>query len=83
MTAAEQLPGPSGRTYSYNLDHTATPGGMNVRWRIRIAAGREAERLDVLQQRAIIDLLNWADKHEKRHRLGHGKHPPPIEKTPE
>jgi len=56
---------------------------MNVRWRIRIAAGREAERLDVLQQRAIIDLLNWADKHEKQHRLGHGKHPPPIEKTPE
>lgn len=52
-------------TYAYNLDPAATPRGMKVRWRVRIATGAEAERLDIIQQDVIISLLTWADKHKK------------------
>jgi hypothetical protein len=64
-----------GQVYSYNLDHTATPGALKVRWKVRIAAGAEAARLDELQQQAIISLLTWADENQNRQRHGHGKHP--------
>ena len=49
----------------YNLDHTKTPGGMKVRWRVRIAAGKEAERLEKQQNQVIIRLLTWADQYLK------------------
>jgi hypothetical protein len=83
MTAPDQFPGPSGRTYSCNLDHTATPGGLKVRWKTRIATGREAQRLDILQQRAIIDLLTWAGKHQDQHQRGPGKQSSPAGITSE
>lgn len=51
--------------YAYNLDTATTPAGIKVRWRVRIATGTEAERLDIIQQDAIINLLTWADKHHK------------------
>ena len=51
----------------YNLDHTKTPGGMKVRWRVRIATGKEAERLEKQQNQAIIKLLTWADQYLKDH----------------
>jgi hypothetical protein len=51
------------RIYAHNLDQATTPAGLKVRWKIRIATGAEAKRLDQLQQQAIMNLLTWADKH--------------------
>jgi hypothetical protein len=51
----------------YNLDHTTTPGGMKVRWRVRVATGKEAERLEKQQNQAIIRLLAWADQYIREH----------------
>ena len=62
---ADEQPATAARTCAYNLDTAATPGGLKIRWRIRIATGPEAERLDIIQQQAILDLLTWADKHNK------------------
>jgi hypothetical protein len=53
----------SGEVQVYNLDHTRTPGNMKVRWRVRIATGKDAERLEKLQNQAIINLLTWADQY--------------------
>ena len=66
--------------YAYNLDRDKTPGGMKVRWKIRIATGAEAERLDIIQQQAIINLLTWADKHYNpgRQAAGIAAQPPEI-----
>src|SRR6185437_10232109 len=47
----------------YNLDPARTPGGMKVRWRVRIIAGKEAERLEKQQNQAILRLLAWADQY--------------------
>ena len=63
MTSAEHSPDP---IYSYNLDDSHTPGHLKVRWKIRVATGVEAERLDILQQDAIVALLAWADKQHRR-----------------
>ena len=54
----------------YNLDHTRTPGGMKVRWRVRTATGKEAERLEKQQNQAIIRLLTWADQYLREHEEG-------------
>ena len=64
MTAGHG-PGNAGLVYSYNLDPATTPGGLKVRWRVRIATGAEAERLDIIQQEAILKLLAWADGYLK------------------
>ena len=77
-----QSPESQSRVYSCNLDHAKTPGGLKVRWKIRIATGAEAARLDELQQRAIIDLLTWANKHQNRQRRSHRKHPTDDQETP-
>jgi hypothetical protein len=36
---------------------------MKVRWRVRVAAGKEAERLEKQQNHVIIKLLAWADQY--------------------
>ena len=62
MASADHSPDP---VYCYNLDHSKTPGNLKVRWKIRVATGAEAERLDIIQQNAIIALLTWADTHSR------------------
>lgn len=66
MTAAKNGTDPAD-VQVYNLDHAKTPGGMKVRWRVRIATGKEAERLEKLQHQAIVDLLIWADDYITHH----------------
>jgi hypothetical protein len=57
---------PSGTIYSYNLDDSKTPGGMKVRWKVRVVSGKEAQRWDARQAEAIRELLQWA--HRRQHR---------------
>ncbi len=52
-----------GYIYACNLDDTRTPAGIKVRWKVRVATGAEAKRLDTIQAQAIMALLAWADRH--------------------
>ncbi len=58
---------PNGTTYSYNLDEKKTPGGLKVRWKIRVATGPEAARWDARHADAIKELLTWATQHRRQH----------------
>jgi len=57
---------PSGTIFSYNLDDSKTPGGLKVRWKIRVVTGPEAARWDERQAEAIKELLEWASRHPPR-----------------
>jgi hypothetical protein len=57
---------PNGTIYSYNLDDGKTPGGLKVRWKVRVATGPEAERWDARLADAIKELLTWASQQQYR-----------------
>jgi hypothetical protein len=58
---------PNGTIFSYNLDDGKTPGGLKVRWKIRVATGTEGARWDARQAEAIKELLQWAHRHSHQH----------------
>jgi hypothetical protein len=49
---------------SYNLNEDERPGGMKVRFKIRIETGRKAAALNAQQAQAIKELLQWARQHK-------------------
>ena len=55
------------RIISYNLNEEERPGGMKVRFKIRIETGRKAAALDAPQAEAIKELLQWARQHRHQH----------------
>jgi hypothetical protein len=57
---------PESTIYSYNLDDTKTPGGLKVRWKVRVVTGPAAARYDARQNQAIRELLQWASQHQNR-----------------
>jgi|GraSoiStandDraft_44_1057316.scaffolds.fasta_scaffold1919063_1 hypothetical protein len=57
---------PNGTICSYNLDDSKTPGGLKVRWKVRVATGPEAARWDARQADAIKELLTWASQQQHR-----------------
>ena len=52
------------RIISYNLNEDERPGGMKVRFKIRIETGRKAAALNAQQAEAIKELLQWARQHK-------------------
>jgi hypothetical protein len=56
---------PNGTIFAYNLDDTKTPGGLKVRFKIRVATGPEGVRWDARQAEAIKELLQWASRHQR------------------
>ena len=48
---------------SYYRDDMENAGGLKVKWKIRVATGPEAARLDARQATAIRELLLWATQH--------------------
>ena len=52
------------RIISYNLNEDERPGGMKVRFKIRIETGRKAAALNARQAQAIKELLQWAAQHK-------------------
>ena len=48
---------------AYNLRKGERPGGMKVRYKIRIETGRKARELDARQAAVIRELLRWAHQH--------------------
>ena len=52
------------RIISYNLREDERPGGMKVRFKVRIETGRKAAALNAQQAEAIKELLEWARQHK-------------------
>jgi hypothetical protein len=56
--SAGPLKGP--RIISYNLTEEQRPGGMKVRFKIRIETGKKAAAIDAAQADALRELLEWS-----------------------
>jgi hypothetical protein len=52
------------RIISYNLNEDERPGGLKVRFKIRIETGKKAAALNARQAEAIRELLQWASQHQ-------------------
>ena len=59
---------PESAIYAYNLDEMKTPGGLKVRWKVRVVTGPAAARYDARQNQAIRELLSWASRHQHQNR---------------
>jgi hypothetical protein len=57
---------PESTIYSYNLDDSKTPGGIKVRWKIRVVSGPAAARWDARQAEAILEALRWTARHQRQ-----------------
>jgi hypothetical protein len=56
----------NGRVISYNLREEERPGGMKVRFKIRVETGKKAAARNAQQAEAIKELLQWARQHRTR-----------------
>ena len=54
---------PAETIYAYNMDDSETPGGLKVRWKVRVITGPAAAEWDARQNAAIMELLQWASRH--------------------
>ena len=50
---------PNGRVISYNVPEGERPGGIKVRFKIRIATGKRAQLIDAQQAAVIMEVLQW------------------------
>ena len=50
---------PNGRVISYNVPEGNRPGGIKVRFKIRIATGKRAQIVDARQAAIIMEVLQW------------------------
>jgi hypothetical protein len=57
---------PSGRVISYNVAEGERPGGIRVRFKIRIATGKRAQVIDARQAQVIMEVLQWQRQHRTR-----------------
>jgi hypothetical protein len=55
---------PKGRVISYNVEEGERPGGIKVRFKIRIATGKRAREIDARQAKAIMEVLQWQRQHK-------------------
>jgi hypothetical protein len=60
------------RIISYNINEEERPGGMKVRFKVRVEKGMKAAVLDARQAEAIKELLIWVRQHRNS---GHGEGP--------
>jgi hypothetical protein len=51
---------------SYNLTEQQRPGGLKVRFKVRVETGKKAAAIDVRQAEAIRELLQWSREHRTR-----------------
>ena len=56
-------PIPGSGIIAYNLREGERPGGLKVRYKIKIETGRKARELDEQQAEIIRELLHWARQH--------------------
>jgi hypothetical protein len=51
------------RVISYNIPEGERPGGIRVRFKIRVVTGKRATEIDARQARAILEVLQWQRQH--------------------
>jgi hypothetical protein len=56
------------RVISYNLGEEERPGGMKVRYKIRIVTGPRAREIDARQAQVIREVLEWSRQHRPQSR---------------
>ena len=59
-------PIPESGIVAYNLREGERPGGLKVRYKVRIETGRKARELDERQAEIIRELLEWARQYRAR-----------------
>jgi hypothetical protein len=47
------------RVISYNVNEGERPGGIKVRFKIRVATGKRAREIDARQAKVIMEVLQW------------------------
>jgi hypothetical protein len=47
------------RVINYNIPEGERPGGIKVRFKIRVVTGKRAKEIDARQARAILEVLQW------------------------
>jgi hypothetical protein len=63
-------PIPESGIVAYNLREGERPGGMKVRYKIKIETGRKARELDEQQAEVIWELLRWARQYRASQERG-------------
>ncbi|HLK72780.1 MAG TPA: hypothetical protein VKU77_03930 [Streptosporangiaceae bacterium] len=53
---------------SYNVAEGQRPGGIKVRFKIRVVTGKRAREIDARQARAIMEVLQWHRQHHTQTR---------------
>jgi hypothetical protein len=53
------------RVISYNIPDGERPGGIKVRFKIRVVTGKRARDIDAWQARAILEVLQWHRQHQQ------------------
>jgi hypothetical protein len=48
---------------SYNVNEDERPGGLKIRWKIRVESGKKAAARDALMASAVKELLEWSRQH--------------------
>ena len=56
------------RVISYNLREEERPGGMKVRYKIKIVTGPRAREIDARQAQVIREVLEWSRQHRPQSR---------------
>ena len=56
----------NGRVISYNVSEDQRPGGIKVRFKIRIATGKRAKQIDARQAKVIMEVLQWQRQQHPR-----------------
>jgi hypothetical protein len=54
------------RIIGYNLAEEERPGGMKIRFKVRVETGKKAAVIDAAQADALRELLLWARLHRTR-----------------
>lgn len=60
---------PAENVFAYNVSEGERPGGLKVRFKIRIETGQKVRHWDQVQNQAIKELLTWArQRQDQQHR---------------
>ena len=54
------------RIVSYNLSEGERPGGIKVRYKIRVVTGPRAKALDHAQAQVLREVLQWSRTHRQQ-----------------
>jgi hypothetical protein len=57
---------PNDRVISYNASEGERPGGIKVRFKIRVATGKRAREIDARQAKVIMEVLQWQRQQQTR-----------------